>query len=526
MKKAWVVHPFLLALWPVLFVYSQNVEQISLSQFWRPVLLLLGSTAAVLLLFFLLLKSAMRAGLLLSLFLFLFFSYGQTLRILLSALGTDSATSEPLVLMIIWIVVYLAGVALFARVREGLNDGTKIANVVVTVLIMIPTIHIALYELKRPPLWSVEVSVEPIDIEQTRPVQPDALPDIYYIILDGYARADVLADLYDLDNSGFIGFLEQKGFFVAQNSQANYSQTALCMASSLNMTYLDDLAARMGPASWDLRPLRNMIADSTVIQFLKRQGYSIDAFRSGISMTDLSNAQDGSGETLPLDELAIGILGSTPIPWLVPKQSDANLYASHARTIRYILDHLADTAQLPSPHFVFAHILVPHPPFMFDEGGQTEIPDGEFKLDDGGGALSDGDRQEYREGYRAQVLFVNSRMKTVLDELISSLSRPSIIILQSDHGPASLMDWDHPENSYFKERMTILNAYLLPGGGAAGLYDEITPANTFRLIFDTYFGTDLGRLADRSYLSAWARPYEFIDITDEVRSGQPAQIRD
>jgi hypothetical protein len=58
--------------------------------------------------------------------------------------------------------------------------------------------------------------------------------------------------------------------------------------------------------------------------------------------------------------------------------------------------------------------------------------------------------------------------------------------------------------------MKILNAYFLPGEGAAGLYPSITPVNTFRLIFDVYFGADLELLED---VSDHSTADDFFDFT-------------
>ena len=66
-------------------------------------------------------------------------------------------------------------------------------------------------------------------------------PDIYYIILDGYARSDVMSKLFGFDNEPFLKRLEQKGFYVARRSTANYCQTPLSLSSSLNAVYLNDL---------------------------------------------------------------------------------------------------------------------------------------------------------------------------------------------------------------------------------------------------------------------------------------------
>jgi hypothetical protein len=80
------------------------------------------------------------------------------------------------------------------------------------------------------------------------------------------------------------------------------------------------------------------------------------------------------------------------------------------------------------------------------------------------------------------------------------------------------LGWEDPNKAHLREKLAILNAYLLPGKDLASLYEEITPVNTFRLIVNQYFGTDLEQLDDVSYFSTWAHPYRFINVTDEIRS--------
>jgi hypothetical protein len=105
-----------------------------------------------------------------------------------------------------------------------------------------------------------------------------------------------------------------------------------------------------------------------------------------------------------------------------------------------------------------------------------------------------------------------------MDTLLAASKKPPIIILQSDHGPSSLIDTENPDKSNHFERMSILNAYHFPGPNPPAVYDSISPVNTFRLIFNRYFETQYPLLPDRSYYSRWSAPYEFIDVTDRVRS--------
>ena len=64
-------------------------------------------------------------------------------------------------------------------------------------------------------------------------------PDIYYILVDGYGRGDVLGDLYSLDNTQFLDDLAQQGFYVANQSHTNYIQSIYSISSALNFTFID-----------------------------------------------------------------------------------------------------------------------------------------------------------------------------------------------------------------------------------------------------------------------------------------------
>jgi hypothetical protein len=524
MKRALVIHPFLIALYPILFIYAKNIEQLSLSQIWTSVVALEGFTAIMLVLFALLLRSAAKAGGLLSLFLLLFFSFGPTHRALWHG-GTEVLASGSLILLGVWVVIFVGGAALFIGIKRGLRESTMILNVVAVVLVAYSLVNIGIYELRRATAVQDAADDERIQLAQANPPPVEALPDIYYIILDGYARADILEELYGHDNAEFLDFLGQRGFFVAKESQANYAQTILSLTSALNLGYLDDLAARVGPESGDLYPLERLFDDNLVVQFLQEQGYVIATFTSGYTLTTLDAADVYVGSGPPWNELEIALLASTPIPWMVMNQSQFDPYAPHIARIKYTFEHLAGTAELESPHFVFAHVVAPHPPFVFDERGNELELSREYTIEDGNRFIElGGTREEYLERYPNQLRFVNAQMMAALDALLAAQSsRPAIIILQADHGPGLLLDWSEPENTYFAERLSILNAIRLPGGNSAGLYDEITPVNTFRLIFNEYFGTELELLEDRSYFSTSERPYRFLDVTDRVRSGELPQ---
>ena len=64
--------------------------------------------------------------------------------------------------------------------------------------------------------------------------------------------------------------------------------------------------------------------------------------------------------------------------------------------------------------------------------------------------------------------------------------------------------------------MTILNAYHLPGMDTQAISNSISPVNTFKVVFNEYFGTQYDLLPNESYYSSTRQPYRFIHVPDEV----------
>jgi len=80
-----------------------------------------------------------------------------------------------------------------------------------------------------------------------------------------------------------------------------------------------------------------------------------------------------------------------------------------------------------------------------------------------------------------------------------------------DHGPASMFNWNIEAPACLWERTSILYAILLPEHqNDDTMYPSITPVNTFRVIFNTYFGTDLPILEDNTYMMS---PALEVDVT-------------
>ena len=348
-------------------------------------------------------------------------------------------------------------------------------------------------------------------------------PNIYFIILDAYARADVLKEMYDFDNTEFLAYLRNKGFYIAERSSANYCQTGLSIGSCFNLCYLDKLVKNyIGQSNLSRGPLKELIAKSFVIDYLKKHGYSIISFETGIFETELLSADLYFRSKFPINSFCNALMNTTPIPDIAVRENYSDLINKHRDNILSIFDNIRNVAQLKKkPKFIFAHICSPHPAFIFGPNGEPVMLEKRFNHDNADWLIRPGrlTLAEYRKGYSDQVTFVNKRIKKIVDSILSNSRRPPIILILGDHGPRSETVWHDPEMTNMKENLANLSAYYLPHGGDNELYPEITPVNIFSVVFNYYFGEKLDLLPDENYFSTAKYLYKFYDVTKRVQRG-------
>ena len=129
--------------------------------------------------------------------------------------------------------------------------------------------------------------------------------------------------------------------------------------------------------------------------------------------------------------------------------------------------------------FVFAHVICPHPPYIFDRNGKYTPPT-TFKQ--GAGVWLP------KSKFIDQLVYTNKWIEKIINTIVSTSSTPPIIILQGDHGPSTTPRVKKLSKLNLREKMNILNAYYLPGTNyKKHLYPTISPVNSFRLVFNLYF---------------------------------------
>jgi len=510
MKKPIIIHPFLFGIFPVLFLFAHNIRELEFAVLITPVVFILLFTLLLLFLFRIILKDRQKAAALSSLSLVLIFSYGAALHFMGNfCLPIGKFIIGPCKLMFtVGSILFCFGTYFIVKTRMNLRNFNKVLNVVSFSLVAMSLISISIFEFTS---WKVNRKNRGKIIEKTNEIilgKATKLPNIYYIVLDAYGGTDILNEVYGYDNAEFINYLKQKGFYVAEKSKSNYRETLISLASTLNLRYLD-------PA--DFYVLKAKFDDNRVFSLMKQRGYTT-VFISSLDKYIRIHQADFELRTGWLDDFNFELVNSTPILDLLNKLNLlSDTYSLHRKRINYVFNAITNTAVSDHPIFVYAHIFSPHAPFVFGPNGRNVQPNRKYSVHDSTEFYADGGtRDEYIKGYREQIEYINKRVIKLINRILSRKENFSVIILQGDHGPRSTANWLRPDKTNWKESYSILNAYYLPGVSNNVLYESITSVNTFRLIFNLYFGESYNLLEDRNYFYDIRLSPEIVDVTSRV----------
>ena len=498
-KKSLILHPFLLSIFPIIFLLSNNIQLLSLQDVVFPIFLILGFVFILWIFLGKLIKNKIKSGLIISLGLVLFFSYGHVYNLVVGIPIGDLHVGNK-ILLFPFIISFILGISFFLKTKRNLTNATTIVNGISIVLIVISLGNIVTYGLndnfffgETDEKLSNNISIINSDV---------IAPNIYYIILDEYVGSKILDEFFDYDNHELIAELSKKGFFIASDSHSNYPLTFQSLASSLNMEYINYVSNELGVNSKDRHVLFQMIKNNKVMANLKSYGYTIYNFDSGWGPTASLDIADSNlcRKNLFDSELIMTLIRTSILNPVYVKLFENN----HREKILCIFSELPEIQQKSdTPFFVFAHIFLPHSPYVFGPNGESITPE----------TLALNSDWKDTEGYLNQVKFADKKIIEVVDKILSQSDSPPIIIIQGDHGIGFGLDWANPTDEQIKNRLSIFNAYFFPPNNEILVYDTITPVNSFRLIFNSYFDSNFEILEDRMYFTNYENPYNFSNVT-------------
>ena len=483
---------------------SMNLDEIFIENSALLFLIIVPSVLALWYILNLLIKDKMKSGLIISLGLVLFFSYGHFFNVLRDIVIEDLVISRNRYLVPSFGIIFAIGVYSMLKTKKNFSNFTTIANVIAIVILLISVSNIFVYALGNND-DDRSILNDRFNYEDGLPASLDYTPNVYYIILDEYASSKVLKDIFDFDNQDFISQLSARGFHVTENSHSNYAGTILSLTSSLNMEYVNYLADAVGVDSSDRRLPYQLYGDNNIMNIFESFNYTLVSSHPFHDYLTLSGYEICTNS--PFTSQLEVLLWKSTILFPIFTINSEYFYAD--RTLCQFSELSSMHNSTKEPFFAYIHFLLPHTPYVFDPSGNIK----ESQID------SASTLEERKLAYIDQVQFANKKIIETIDKILLESDSPPIIVLQGDHGTNILFtkfgeNWPQHHDKSVTETMSIFNAYHLPDQNTELIYDSITPVNSFRLILNAYFNTNYELLEDKSYFSDSTRPYNFTDVTE------------
>ena len=526
-KFSFTIHPILFSIFPIVFIFSVNIHLLPFTEIILPSIVMISITSVFLFVLGKKFDNKNKIALIISLLIILFFSYGHFYNVLDDSIENSEITRHRYVL-IPFFVMGVIGTIYFVRSNRIFNNATTITNVIAITLLVIISVNILTDFSNGNFFGSPQLSPnekflgvgasennlfqnmfqinENMSNESNNINNEFLNPDIYYIILDEYPNNSSLKQFFKFDNTDFLEFLDENNFYVANKSSSNFPTTVQSLTSSLNMNYLSELTLKENPDSKNFQLLNELLSKNIVMHDFHNQGYRIQNVGSLWGPNgefEKSSANICEYKEANRDSLVRELLETSIISYFHER------YSEQLRRDR-ILCSFEEIGKISEeqtkPNFVFVHMLLPHPPYIFGPNGEHVTP---------GNSLS-GENWDNRDAHIDQIKFANKKLMQLIPKLLNLENKP-IIILQGDTGSGFELDWKNPTDKMIIERMGNLNAMYLPNSNYEQMYETITPVNTFRIIFNEYFDKNYDLLDDRNFWSRSQKPYQYIDVTNILK---------
>ena len=510
LSLAAIWHPLAFAAWPVVNLYRANIGETPPREALAATLLCMAVAGIVLNIFMLIVRDVRRCALMTSVVI---------LAVMLWGAGRDAA-GDPVWLFPVWVGVALVLVVLLALAGGIARELTMVAAGMATVLVLMALVPVVQAKLpdfraaRRPAPANEDIDQAVGDWSAPGPPR-----DILYLVFDRYGAQASMEDRWSMDLDPFFDDLASRGFVIAPDSAANHLRTAQSLASTFNLRYHRGLAEQYGPDSANMLPIYELLENHLVGRMLKGRGYEYIHIGAWWDPTQSNRNADQNWSYERWKDFTLELYRSTILSHFEHRltgrpRSEELRHGPYNGALQQFRD-LRRAADRRGPTFTFAHILLPHEPFVFDRHGNY------ITLDE--------DIERGRDlNYREQTLFTNELITRLLDDVLDvPAEQQPIIVLAADEGPHPVrfkadeddFDWTAATDEELREKMAVLNAYYLPDPPRdPGLYDTISPVNTWRVLFNTYFGADLPLLEDRNYVFRDEdHVYDFTDVTDRLR---------
>ncbi len=432
--------------------------------------------------------------------------------ILWTALG--SAIARPLGVRAIGdvatVVVPIAIVWLAVRYGERDGFATIATGIALVCVVLLGAVVVPRFASAPSPPVAVEVG--------------GSHPNTVLLILDGHARADVLAADYGFDGSQFAERLGERGFLVRPDAVSNYDVTYASLSSMMAMDYSFDEGMRSGAGEAEMRSLLSGV--SPFVGAYREAGYKITMFENGWAGSLCSPWIDECARPGQARSILWTLGQLTPVAPLI-RSTVAHPFTSIGLQEIRELPSLLNSGS--SPQLIVAHATVPHAPAQLDASCSINPHESGAALH----LVDPGDSDEQiaaaRARYVGQVECIDREVLAAIDEMLEVDPSMAILVI-ADHGPDSRgtmrTDYDDRSQGALIERMSVLSAMRLPSECSQD-GPALTSVNTIRRLASCSLGVEFPAIPDRSF----AAPREelndvpFVEISSRLYSTSAAASR-
>lgn len=384
------------------------------------------------------------------------------------------------------IIVMVVSYLLVKRSTSSMKRGVLFVRSLITICIVLET-GILLYNVfshkeRQKDLGDIDLKIAgSINISDSA-----TKPFIFWIVMDEYSGNTALRKRWQFNNP-LDSILRSKGFFSADSARSPYNYTHYSLVSSLDMTYLDELKEHSVIGFRDIVRGNISLRETNVLKLLKKENYNIHNYTIYNIEDHPTKAHEYfvNADFRLLDNQTLPGRLRQDLGW---KFTNADRVEGLKKEYQYRLSLIQEGLNAANnaindkePSFFMFHYMLTHEPFLYKPDGSLDTTSG-FDVEP--------------DKYVPSINNANKVVAALVDSLKKMYSGKNfVIILQGDHG----YKYDENDPLFDQEGCSILYAVYCSDLQYAAWSNTFNSVNTYRVVFNKYFHTNLPLMENISY---------------------------
>lgn len=454
LREESILYPYLIAILFLINEMRKNAAFYTLKENIYLILIVLSFTCFIDFLSRKLVKNRIKAGLISLLFIVVNLFYQDILRklsnqkILLELINSLTNHPQRIIISLLFLILLIC-IIIILKTSEFSRETNLYFNVTILAFIFVEIVKWACFPIPQVRL------VENVPFIVKTSLRTEQKPDIYYIILDACTSSESLKTYWNYDNSAFEDSLKEYGFFIAKKSRTDYTSTSFCTASNLNSSSLLLDTSK----HYNEQNLFKLIRTNRLFNWLSSNGYICYNY----SHFDISGSKKILRSFNVNHYLGRTLWYTIMMKYYYTFYPNTKISQTNLEIFKQITNLSKERRE--SPVFVYAHVMMPHSPYSFNEKG---LP------------LNESDSLTEKQKYFGQLIFTDSLTLNLVKQILINAKNAPIIIIHGDHGFRYLEDTTKIEKEH--EAHTIFYALYSPNGFL--ITDTINPMNTFKKLIE------------------------------------------